>query len=980
MATEHLKKLGFDLAYLSLLTRAGLKPLSRWEKDFDAATEQVLHDLGLKTRTVQRSVRSGKRLRELIFSKSSECLDLYASRFDATLIDRSPTNMRIEGLLFGYPSCCVESYVAKGYVKNSLRRSDQRILFHWACRNCPITPLLLPHYRRIYGECRKAMRGRLFSSLSAVREAVVAEHLRRAVATAASLVALGTLPVSKAEYSGDPRHLIPLEVWEDPDRDFLKDEEEILLHMDPAQPDQDGNLVADGVDMALALSGAIDALPSPSPGEPPPVDRPYVVHNMAFGIEACQACGQADINMGVLEIVNPLENLSIWMPYMAKHYMEHGSFSYAGSRHTGRVNVALLRTVLRSGGLAHFIPEPEGTDADNDGLRDWEEPVFGADPGDPDTDGDFLHDGSDLARELRAQLSSLPRGATKDKPYVIEYPMDGIETCPRCGERVVMEIWEVINPLTGASISIPSMALHFMEHGGFPWEGGYLFGGQGRVDPRQLKAVLTGEGDGHLLHVSLDADGDLMADQEELDLHRKPYEPDENGNQILDGVELAKETAAEISALPGPSPSSQIHRLDFQLKGLERCDICGENVNMGHLTVVNPVAKLYVRVPYISLHYMEHGSFSYAGDVHGAGRPDVKLLLEALHSAGPAHMLPVPGDADGDGLADYQENYFGTSETVWDSDNDGVPDGFGLAHEMWEAVNALPRALNTESGPKDCPFAVDHLLRGIEVCEACGVEVNMGWVEVINPKEYINVEVPYIGLHYMRHGSFLYPGDLHRPPVVPLLLHLALTGKGNSHLVIPPKDTDSDGLLDDEEAHFGTLPDVADSDGNGILDGVELARGMHQRVKSLPVGENPGKAYVIHYEADCYTHCSVCGEQVNCGHVEVANPLAGLTMTISYMNLHFMEMGSLMTPSQQRVDPVLLEAILRPGVVIASGENQITLKWKGAVGRNYQVFTAPDLSGPWTGGPVLNGDGTELIFADDGTSASNRKFYKILAW
>jgi len=979
MAANCLKKLGFDLAYLSLLTKGGLKPLSRWEKDFGPETERLLRELGLKTRTVPRYVRSGKRMRELVFSRSNHCLDLYASRFDGKRIDHSPANMRIEGLLFGYPSCCVESYIAKGYVKNSLRRSDQRILFHWACPNCPLTPLLLPYYAEIYRECRKAMRGRLLSALSTVREAVVAEHLRKAVATAASLVALGALPALEAKYKEGEPHWIPLEAWEDQDADFLKDDEELLLHMNPAETDEDGNLVPDGVDLALALSSAIDALPK----EVSP-DHVYLIDNKVYGVEACDVCGEI-VNMGFLEIFNPLEKLSIGIPYIAKHYMEHGSFSYAGGEHRGRVNVALLNTVLRSEGLAHFIPEPEGTDRDNDGLRDWEEPVFETGPENPDTDGDHLRDGLDLSSELRVQLDALPRvgnpeNGPKDRPFVVEHPMDGIDICPRCGEPVVMDLWDVINPVTGSSISIPSMALHFLEHGGFSWEGGY-FAPEGRVDPRQLKAVLSGEGDGHLLHVSPDADGDLLADQEELDLQRNPNNPDENGNEILDGVELAEAAADEINALPDKPSHDQVYRLDFEVKGLEWCDICGQNVNMGHLTVVNQMAQLYVGVPYIAVHYMEHGSFSFAGDHHGEGRLDVKLLLEGLHSPGPGHMLAVEEDADGDGLTDGEEDYFGADKTVADANIDGVPDGFALAHDLWEAVGDLPRALKPEDGPKDRPFVVEHMLRGYEVCDVCGENVNMGWMELINPKENINLEIPYVALHYMRRGSFSYGGDLHRGRVNPCLLDLALRSDGTSHLVIFPKDSDSDGLLDNEEAHFGTRPDVADSDGDGVLDGVELARRMRQRIEALPVGENPIRSYIVPYEADCYFHCPVCTQQVNCGHVEITNPLADLSMTISYGNLHFMKMGSFAASSEERVDPLLLEAILRPGVVVAAGENQMTLRWKGAAGKKYQVLTASDLSGEWTPNPhVFNGDGTELQYTDDAASGTDRKFYKIVAW
>ena len=981
MAADDRKELGFDLAYLALLTKAGVKPLSRWEKEFHPRTEQLLGARGLRTRIVRRSVRSGKQVRELLFSTSEDCLHLYASRFDGTPIDRSPTTMRIEGLLFGYPSCCVESFVRNGYASNALAKKDQRILFHWACPQCPVTPLLLPYYREAYRECRRAMRGQVLSALLSVRDVNVAQNLRRAVAAAASLIALTSVPSSEAKSpAGDP-HWVELEAWEDPDGDFLKTDEEVLLHMDPEVWDEDGNLVADGVDLAISLSAAIDAL-----SDKPSSDRPYVVHNMAFGLEDCLACGEP-VNMGFLQVINPLEDLSIDMPYIAKHYMEHGSFSYSGGIHTGRVNVPLLKTVLESEGLAHFIPEPAGTDVDNDGLRDWEEPAFGTISGNPDTDGDLLLDGIDLAREMRAQLDTLPRYVTKSVPYVIEHPMDGIETCPHCGARVVMDIWEVINPVTGATISISSMALHFMEHGGFSWEGGQLHGGQGRVDPRQLKAVLTGEGDGHLLHVSPDRDGDLLTGGEELDLLTNPENPDENSNGVLDGVELAKTTAEEVSALPDKPSPDQIYRRDFMVKGLEVCDICGQNVNMGHLTVVNPMAQLYVKAPYISLHYMEHGSFSYAGNVHGQGRLDVKLLVDALHSPGPGHMLPVADDTDGDGLRDREEDYFNTDKTLPDTNNDGVPDGFALAHDMWEAIGDLPRVEAPEDGPGDRTFVVEHLLRGLTACDTCGTNVNMGWLEVINPRENLTVAIPYVGLHYMQRGSFAHTGTFvgdgpQVGRVNPCLLDIALRGDGTSHLVILPEDKDGDGLFDDEEAHFGCNPGLADTDGDGVMDGVGLARRMHRQIKELPTEVNAGRTYGLHYEADCYTPCPICGEEVNCGHIEVTNPLTGLSMNIPYMELHFMEFGSFAAGREQRVDPVLLDAILRPGVIIAAGGNQITLRWKGELGKSYQVFAAPELSGPWAAGPLLPGTGGEMSYVPEGqrSGIGSQEFYKILVW
>jgi len=55
----------------------------------------------------------------------------------------------------------------------------------------------------------------------------------------------------------------------------------------------------------------------------------------------------------------------------------------------------------------------------------------------------------------------------------------------------------------------------------------------------------------------------------------------------------------------------------------------GEYVNMGYIVIVNPLKDIKVEVPYIALHYMEHGSLSYRGDLH-EGRVDPVKLAEAL--------------------------------------------------------------------------------------------------------------------------------------------------------------------------------------------------------------------------------------------------------------------------------------------------------------------------------------------------------------
>ncbi len=146
-----LKAIDFELAYLVLLTREGLKPLSRWEKPLDESGIELLRRMGLITKLLRRKVKTGAEVLETIFSRSSACLELYEQRFANTAVDKSAETQRFEGFLFGYPPCCIDQYIRRPYSKNDLPENDQKILFHWACDNCKVTSLLLRAYKKVYG-------------------------------------------------------------------------------------------------------------------------------------------------------------------------------------------------------------------------------------------------------------------------------------------------------------------------------------------------------------------------------------------------------------------------------------------------------------------------------------------------------------------------------------------------------------------------------------------------------------------------------------------------------------------------------------------------------------------------------------------------------------------------------------------------------------------------------------------------------------
>jgi hypothetical protein len=147
---KSLKEIDFELAYLALLTCEGIKPLSRWEKPVDNNGLELLRQLGLLTKQVTRTVKTGKKVIETIFGRLPGYIQLYEQRFAGAPIDKSAQTQRFEGFLFGYPACCVDQYISRPYAPNNLQEQDQKILFHWACKDCKITPALLPAYRRLY--------------------------------------------------------------------------------------------------------------------------------------------------------------------------------------------------------------------------------------------------------------------------------------------------------------------------------------------------------------------------------------------------------------------------------------------------------------------------------------------------------------------------------------------------------------------------------------------------------------------------------------------------------------------------------------------------------------------------------------------------------------------------------------------------------------------------------------------------------------
>ncbi len=295
------------------------------------------------------------------------------------------------------------------------------------------------------------------------------------------------------------------------------------------------------------------------------------------------------------------------------------------------------------------------------------------------------------------------------------------------------------------------------------------------------KALAAYTPDLHELSVSQDADADLLANTEELAIGYHAFKGDQNRNETPDGVELAKQCGAIINQLPeweypyeDPEPN-EIYKINCYALGQESCDICGLVLNMGGVNIVNPELGLNYPpgdpfcgdfLPFMGVHYMEHGSFSYLIDGSGNRVDDVGQLFAALglesgYLYDPnGHQLSIAGDSDGDLLTDTEEAAAGYDANEPDQDFDLVPDGIALARQCREIIDGLP-VYDPNPAKVTEPYKINYFTKGLESCDICGEQVNMGFWRIENPQLGLSIDVYRITCHYMSHGSFSYAGSVH---------------------------------------------------------------------------------------------------------------------------------------------------------------------------------------------------------------------------
>ena len=315
---------------------------------------------------------------------------------------------------------------------------------------------------------------------------------------------------------------------------------------------------------------------------------------------------------------------------------------------------------------------PVSLDADADLLSDAEESAIGYLPFISDQNRNEVADGVDLALRCAAVINELPSyfpGTMMPIPnetHKVVRAMFGIETCEICGQEVNMGGIEIVNPNLGISYPdpndpldgtiLPDLAVHYMEHGSFDCFGDIH---TGRVDiPRLLRTLelrYPEDSNEHQTPVRDDLDGDFISDSEELQLGFNLYDADQDDDLTPDGIELARQCAEVVDALPVFDPNGPevhaIYKVNHLQRGLENCDTCGQAVNMGYWEITNLRLGLSMEVPELALHYLQHGSFNYSGNVHETGKidlPQMVKLLEMPKRCGDLGTIYEPADLNRD--------------------------------------------------------------------------------------------------------------------------------------------------------------------------------------------------------------------------------------------------------------------------------------------------------------------------------------------
>jgi len=157
----------------------------------------------------------------------------------------------------------------------------------------------------------------------------------------------------------------------------------------------------------------------------------------------------------------------------------------------------------------------------------------------------------------------------------------------------------------------------------------------------------------------------------------------DHGFQSANCESYAKLFKTLIDSLPDSIQTDRAYKIENKLRGVVQCSKCGDYINMGYVSVVNPLRTLQLDIPYLGLHFMGKGFFSYSDDEEYQ-RVDIDTLKKIIYPFEVEHLLPVDEDDDGDGLKNSEEDslWLDYTQDNPDYNADGAPDGAEIAEQL----------------------------------------------------------------------------------------------------------------------------------------------------------------------------------------------------------------------------------------------------------------------------------------------------------
>ena len=445
-------------------------------------------------------------------------------------------------------------------------------------------------------------------------------------------------------------------------------------------------------------------------------------------------------------------------------------------------------------------------DTDGDGLGDDVEIAIGTDPNDPDSDDDGASDGEEKSPGSDTDGDGLINGLDPDSDN--DGLFDGTELGQDCsGPGTDVEAGHCTpDGDAGATTTDPLDA--DTDNGGVS-DGGEDTNLNGVLDPGETDPT-AGHGADDTSN-NPDSDGDGLTDDLETFIGTDPNDADSDDDGVPDGAEVnpTDDTDGDglINALDPDSDNDGL--FDGTEMGLG-CDNPATDVTKGHCVPDGDMGATTTSP--VDADTDDGGVTDGSEDVNGNGVVDSGETDPTKGHGGDDAMNP---DSDGDGLSDAFEEFIGTNPNDADSDDDGLIDGqeANLADDT--DGDGLINALDPDSDN-------DGLFDGTEAGQGCSNPATDPKAESCVPDgdmgatttSPVNADTDGGGVTDGSEDADL-DGVIDQGETDPT------GGHGGDDPGGPNTDSDGDGLSDAMETFIGTNPKDADSDDDGVPDGLE---------------------------------------------------------------------------------------------------------------------------------------------------------------